>query len=383
MDKTHINVGTIGHVDHGKSTLTAALTTHSAMKFGTDALDYAEVTKASASQGKRDETKTLTISTSHVEYESEARHYAHVDCPGHADFVKNMIVGAAQMDGAILLIDGSQGPQKQTVEHVLLAQQVGVKHIVVFINKCDLAEDEELLDLVEMEAGEMLESHGYKGSPVIRGSALQGTGIPELMAALDSHIPDPVRELDKPFLMPIEGVHSIQGRGTVVTGRVDRGRVKVGDKVELLGLALEEGRQIVVTGTQAFRKDIPSADAGLNVGILLRGLKNDEVQRGQVLCAPGSIKTHTKGRAELYTLTKEEGGRHKPFHDGYRPQAFFGTTDVTVTLRVPSDQQVTPGDRTTVSFELIKPIGIEVGMGFAIREGGKTIGAGRVTEVTA
>jgi elongation factor Tu len=388
MEKTHINIGTIGHVDHGKTTLSAALSKVSSLLFGGNSVDFDQIDKA-----PEEKERGITINTAHIEYESEARHYAHIDCPGHADYVKNMITGASQMDGAILLVDASQGPQSQTREHILLAHQVGVDQMVVFVNKIDVA-DEELIELVEMETSEMLEKQGYKNTPFVRGSALkalQATDandpniecIKNLLQALDSHITAPDRDYTSPFLMPIEDVHSIPGRGTVVTGRVSRGRAKVGDKVEIVGLG--EGREVVVTGTQAFHKDIPSADAGLNVGLLLRGVNKDEVVRGQVICAPGSIKSHTKGKAEIYVLGKEEGGRHTPFFTGYKPQFFFGTTDVTGEVLLDGgnpDAMVIPGARSEIEFSLLKAVGVETGMRFAIREGGKTVGAGVVTEVT-
>jgi elongation factor Tu len=390
--KTHVNVGTIGHVDHGKTTLTAAITAVQASRVGGAAVAFENIDKA-----PEERERGITISTSHVEYETDNRHYAHIDCPGHADYIKNMITGAAQMDGAILLVDGSQGPQKQTLEHILLAQQVGVKYMVVFINKVDACDDEELLELVEMEITEQLEDRGYTNTPIVRGSALLAlnavTGgspdsddtkcIDQLMEALDSHIPDPVRDLAGPFMMPIEDVFTITGRGTVVTGRVDRGSVTSGEEVEIVGLTSgDDLRKVVVTGTQAFRRDIPAAEAGMNVGILLRGVKRDEVQRGQVLAKPNSIKPHGNGTAEFYALTTEEGGRNKPFVSGYKPQFFFGTTDVTGTITVQSETgQVAPGDRSTISFNLMKAVGVEAGMRFAVREGSRTVGAGVVISV--
>jgi elongation factor Tu len=390
--KTHINIGTIGHIDHGKTTLTAALTKVMAALHGGSAVDFDKIDNC-----PEEKERGITINTAHVEYESETRHYAHIDCPGHADYVKNMITGASQMDGAILLVDGSQGPQQQTREHILLAHQVGVDQMVVFVNKIDVA-DEELIELVEMETAEMLEQQGFKNTPFVRGSALKALEaadpndpacqcIKDLVAKLDEHIVEPERDYDGSFLMPIEDVHTIQGRGTVVTGRVSRGRVKVGDKIEIVGLrgVDDKPREVVVTGTQAFHKDIPEASAGLNVGLLLRGVDKDEVVRGQVITAPGSIKPHTKGKAEIYVLGKEEGGRHTPFFTGYKPQFFFGTTDVTgeVLLDGGNPQaMVTPGDRSEIEFSLQKAVGVETGMRFAIREGGKTVGAGVVTEVT-
>ena len=390
--KPHVNVGTIGHVDHGKTTLTAAITQVMAAKFGGDALSFDQIDKA-----PEEKARGITINTSHVQYESETRHYAHIDCPGHADYVKNMITGASQMDGAILLVDGTKGAAKQTVEHVLLARQVNVKHMVVFVNKMDmLAPDErdDMKALIEMETGALLAAHGYTDVAFVFGSALKAieavrcgdmTGpdvrcILDLVRALDERIPDPVRDYASPFLMPIEAVHTIPGRGTVVSGRVERGVLKVGDPVEIVGLD-NDGVAVVVTGTQAFRKDIPEARAGMNVGLLLRGLKRDDVQRGQVLSAPGVIKARTKGRAQIFVLTAEEGGRHTPFAGGYRPQFFFGVTDVTGVIAVDEDGMVNPGDRAEVSFELNKPVGFEPGVRFAMREGGKTVGAGIVTEI--
>jgi len=390
--KTHVNVGTIGHVDHGKTTLTAAITQVMAAKFGGDALSFDQIDKA-----PEEKARGITINTSHVQYESETRHYAHIDCPGHADYVKNMITGASQMDGAILLIDGTKGPAKQTVEHVLLARQVNVKHMVVFVNKMDMldpSERDDMKALIEMETGALLAAHGYTDAAFVFGSALKAIEavrrgdmagpdvqcILDLVKALDERIPDPVRDYDSPFLMPIEAVHTIPGRGTVVSGRVERGVLKVGDPVEIVGLD-NDGAAVTVTGTQAFRKDIPEARAGMNVGLLLRGLKRDDVQRGQVLSAPGVIKARTKGRAQIFVLTAEEGGRHTPFAGGYRPQFFFGVTDVTGVVAVDADGMVNPGDRAEVSFELNKPVGFEPGVRFAMREGGKTVGAGIVTEI--
>ena len=382
--KMHVNVGTIGHVDHGKTTLTAAITTAMSLTHGSNAKSFDEIDNA-----KEEKERGITINASHVEYESETRHYAHIDCPGHADYIKNMIVGASQMDGAVLLVDGSQGPEKQTVEHILLAKQVGVSNIVVFINKIDAA-DPDLLELVEVEVTEQLERFGYE--PVfVRGSALKalealGAGdtsspdvkpIFELVRAMDEHIVAPERDLDAPFLMPVENVHTIPGRGTVVTGRVERGRIKVGDRVEIAGRR-DDSREVVVTGTQAFHRDIPEAVAGLNVGLLLRGVDRDEVQRGQVIIAPGSISSHSKGRAEIFVLTEAEGGRHTPFGSGYMPQFYFGAADVSAALEVDEGAVVSPGDHATVGFVLGKPVAFEVGMRFAIREGGKTVGAGKV-----
>jgi elongation factor Tu len=391
-EKMHVNVGTIGHVDHGKTTLTSAITQVQAMRLGGKALSFDEIDNA-----PEEKARGITINTTHVEYESATRHYAHIDCPGHADYVKNMITGASQMDGAILLVDATKGAAKQTIEHILLARQVNVRHMVVFVNKMDMldpSEHEDMKALIELETGGLLASQGYEGSPFVFGSALQAIDavqrgdlndpavqpIVELVAALDGHVPDPVRDYASPFLMPIEGVHTIAGRGTVVTGRVERGVLKVGDVVEIVGLD-NEGAEVVVTGTQAFRKDIPQARAGMNVGLLLRGLKRDDVERGQVLSACGAIRAHSKGRAEIFVLTKEEGGRHTPFTSGYRPQFFFGVTDVTGVIHVEDGGVVNPGDRAQVSFELNKPVGVEPGVRFALREGGKTVGAGLVTEV--
>jgi len=378
MTKEHINVGTIGHVDHGKTTLTAAITKAMGNAKSFDEIDNAPEEKA----------RGITITTSHVEYESDSRHYAHIDCPGHADYIKNMITGASQMDGAILLVDGSQGPQNQTREHILLARQVGVTHMVVFINKCDVA-DEEMIELVEMEVGEMLTSQGFsEDTPFIRGSALmalekdENDCIVALVAAMDSHIPMPERDMNSPFQMPIEGVCTIEGRGTVVTGRVERGSIKVGATVEVIGRTSGKPIEAVVTGIQAFHKDIASADAGLNVGLLLRGVKRDEVVRGQVAILPGSLKPHAKGKAEILTLSAKEGGRHTAFGTGYTPQFYFGATDVSATIDVGEAGVIQPGDRGEISFSLITPVACEKGMRFAIREGGKTVGAGFVTEVT-
>ncbi len=390
--KPHVNVGTIGHVDHGKTTLTAALTKVSAEKgYGqTKYVTYDEVAKASEAHGRRDATKILTIATSHVEYESANRHYAHVDCPGHADYVKNMITGAAQMDGAILVVSAVDGPMPQTREHILLARQVNVPHIVVFLNKCDLVDDEELLDLVELEVRELLNEYQFPGddAPVIRGSAIKAiegdpvwvAKIEELLDALDKYVPEPVREIDKPFLMPVEDVFSITGRGTVATGRVERGIVKVGDEVEIVGFGTV--RKTVVTGVEMFRKILDEGRAGDNIGVLLRGVGKDEIERGQVLAKPGSITPHTKFKAEVYVLTKEEGGRHTPFFDNYRPQFYFRTTDVTGAIRLPEGvEMVMPGDNVQMEIELITPIAMERELRFAIREGGRTVGAGVVTEV--
>lgn len=386
--KTHVNVGTIGHVDHGKTTLTAALLAVQAHAGLAKVKSYADIAKGGT---VRDDSKTVTIAVSHVEYESATRHYAHIDCPGHADYIKNMITGAAQMDGAILLVDGSQGPQHQTKEHILLARQVGVERMVVFINKVDVA-DPELLELVVMETTERLEAQGYKNCPVVMGSALkalrnpgeEGECIRKLVSAMDTHFPDPPRDFEAPFMMPLEGVHTIPGRGTVVTGRIARGTLKMGATVEIVGLVDGDAkpRQVVVTGIQMFHKDQPEARAGENCGLLLRGVARDEVVRGQVLIAPGSVKSHTKAKAELFVIPKEEGGRHTPILKGYRPQFFFGTTDVTGTITdLGANNLITPGDHAQVSLELMKPVGMEPGMRFAVREGSRTVGAGVITSV--
>jgi elongation factor Tu len=384
--KPHVNIGTIGHVDHGKSTLTAAIVEVQAKKGMATPISYADITKGGT---VRDESKTVTIAVSHVEYESEKRHYAHVDCPGHADYVKNMITGAAQMDGAILVVDASQGPMPQTKEHVLLAKQVGVPAIVVCLNKCDLVDDEEMLMLVEEEIKDLLEKYDFdKDTPIIQASsqgALDGEekwvkAIADLLEACDNGVPDPVREEDKPFLMCIEDVFSIEGRGTVVTGRVERGIIKKMDEVEIVGL--RDVQKTVATDLEMFRKLLDEARAGENVGVLLRGIKKDEVERGQVLAKPGTIQPHTKFKGEVYVLTKEEGGRHTPFFTNYRPQFYFRTTDVTGSLTLEGDiEMVMPGDRVTVAVELGKPVAMEQGLTFAIREGGRTIGSGRVAEV--
>jgi elongation factor Tu len=388
--KPHVNVGTIGHVDHGKTTLTAALTKVSADKGLGTYVSYDQVAKASESQGRRDATKILTIATSHVEYSTPARHYAHVDCPGHADYVKNMITGAAQMDGAILVVSAVDGPMPQTREHILLARQVNVPAVVVFLNKCDLVDDPELLDLVELEVRELLSKYQFPGDdvPVIRGAALkaiegdkQWTGkVEELLAALDKSIPVPKREVDKPFLMPVEDVFSITGRGTVATGRIDRGKIKVGEEVEMVGFGTD--KKTVVTGVEMFRKLLEDGQAGDNVGLLLRGIEKDQIERGMVLAKPGSIKPHTQFEAEVYVLTKEEGGRHTPFFKGYRPQFYFRTTDVTGSVELPGGvEMVMPGDNTKMTIELITPIAMEELLRFAIREGGRTVGAGVVTKI--
>lgn len=395
--KPHINVGTIGHVDHGKTTLTAAITRVAELRGWSKFKSYDDIAKASESQGRRDDTKILTIATAHVEYQSEARHYAHVDCPGHADYVKNMITGAAQMDGAILVVSAEDGPMPQTREHILLARQVGVPYIVVFLNKCDRMEDEEeLVDLVEMEVRELLSKNEFPGDdiPFVRGSALKalecGCGsrdckwcgqIFKLMDEVDRYVPTPERDIDKPFLMPVEDVFSITGRGTVATGRVERGAVKVGEQVEIVGL-VDESRPTVVTGVEMFRKTLEQGVAGDNIGVLLRGVEKDEIERGQVLAKPGSIKPHTKFKGEVYVLAKEEGGRHTPFFTGYRPQFYFRTTDVTGSAVLPEGvEMVMPGDNITMTIELIMPIALEEGLRFAIREGGRTIGKGVVSSI--
>lgn len=394
-NKTHINIGTIGHVDHGKTTLTAAITMVLS-KFGNaQVMRYDEIDKA-----PEEKARGITINTAHVEYQTEKRHYAHVDCPGHADYVKNMITGAAQMDGAILVVAAPDGPMPQTREHILLAHQVGVNYIVVFLNKVDLLDDPELLELVEMEIRELLSSYSFPGDdiPIIRGSALQAMEyvmnggedvknspackcIFELMDAVDSYVPDPERETDKPFLMSIEDVFSITGRGTVATGRVDRGIVKVSDTVEIVGL-MEKSRSTVVTGVEMFRKLLDQAEAGDNIGVLLRGIQRNEIERGQVLAKPGTIKPHTHYIGQVYVLTKEEGGRHTPFFNGYRPQFYFRTTDVTGNIKLPEGvEMVLPGDNVDMECTLITPIAIEEGLRFAIREGGRTVGSGVVTKV--
>jgi len=389
--KPHVNVGTIGHIDHGKTTLTAAITKVLSAKGLAQAKAYDDVAKADAKMFRRDATKILTVALSHVEYESEKRHYAHVDCPGHADYIKNMITGAAQMDGAILVVSAADGPMPQTREHILLARQVNVPAIVVFLNKCDLVDDPEILDLVELETRELLSKYNFPGdkTPVIRGSATKaledpegdgGKPIWELIAALDTHVPDPVREVDKPFLMSIEDVFSITGRGTVVTGRVERGEVKVSDEIEIVGL--KDTRKTVVTGVEMFRKLMDKAEAGDNIGCLLRGVDKDAVERGMVLAKPGSITPHTHFKCEVYVLTKEEGGRHTPFFTGYRPQFYFRTTDVTGVATLEGGREmVMPGDNVTMEVKLIAPIAMEQGLRFAIREGGRTVGAGVVHEI--
>ena len=390
--KPHINVGTIGHVDHGKTTLTAALcTVQSARGFG-KAVSYDEVAKASESHGRRDATKILTIATAHVEYETTARHYAHIDCPGHADYVKNMITGAAQMDGAVLVVSAADGPMPQTREHILLARQVNVPHLVIFLNKVDLVDDPELLELVELEVRELLDKYDFPGSdvPVIKGNALAALQNPkdpektkcidELLEALDKHIPIPERHVDQPFLMSVEDVFSIKGRGTVATGRIERGRVKVGDEVEIVGLT--ETQRTVVTGVEMFNKILSAGEAGDNVGCLLRGTKKDEVERGQVLAAPGTILPHTKFESQVYVLTEEEGGRHTPFFSGYRPQFYFRTTDVTGSLHLKDAEMCMPGDNLSMDVCLGKAVAMEQGVRFAVREGGRTVGSGVVAKVT-
>ncbi|HXI82968.1 MAG TPA: elongation factor Tu [Verrucomicrobiae bacterium] len=385
--KPHANVGTIGHIDHGKTTLTAALLAVLSKTGKAEIKSYADIAKGGT---VRDETKTVTIAAAHVEYESEKRHYAHVDCPGHADYVKNMITGAAQMDGAILVVSAADGPMPQTREHILLARQVGVPAIVVALNKVDLVDDAELLDLVELEVRELLSAYQFPGDkvPVVRVSAskaLNGDAeaekqLLELVKAVDDFIPQPTREIDKPFLMPVEDVFSITGRGTVATGRVERGTVKVGEEVEIVGL--RDTAKTVVTGVEMFRKILDQAEAGDNVGLLLRGIEKEGIERGQVLAKPGSIKPHKKFKAEVYVLSKEEGGRHTPFFNGYRPQFYFRTTDVTGVAKLPAGvEMVMPGDNVQMEIELITPIAMEKTMRFAIREGGRTVGAGRVTEI--
>lgn len=391
MVKVHVNVGTIGHIDHGKTTLTAAILAVQAEKSLAKSKNYSDVARGGT---YRDPSKTVTIITSHVEYETATRHYAHVDCPGHADYVKNMITGAAQMDGAILLLSAPDGPMPQTREHVLLARQVGVPQIVIFINKCDLVDDVELIDLVEMEARELLTKYGFDGDnvPVIRGNAkaayenpsdeASASCINQLLAALDSYIPDPLRLIDRPFLMPVENVYKIEGRGTVVTGRIEQGVISPGMKVEILGLG--ELKETVVTSVEQFNKQLEKGEAGQSVGLLLRGVKSDEVQRGQVLAVPRSIKPQSRFRSEVYVLGKDEGGRHNPIFSGYKPQFFFRTTDVTGELTLPSDtQMVMPGENITLEVLLDKPVVMEAGNRFAIREGGKTVGRGIVVEVVS
>ena len=385
--KPHVNIGTIGHVDHGKTTLTAAITKRQAEKFGGEFIDYANIDKA-----PEERERGITINTAHVEYQTATRHYAHVDCPGHADYVKNMITGAAQMDGAILVIAATDGPMAQTREHILLARQVGVPKMVVFMNKCDMVDDEELLELVEMEIRDLLNEYGYDGdnTPIIRGSALKAlegdpkyvAAIDELMDAVDTWIPTPVRDNDKPFLMSIEDVFTITGRGTVVTGRVERGTLKLNDEVEIVGI--KPTQKTVVTGIEMFRKQLDVAEAGDNAGVLLRGIAREDVERGQVLAKPGTATPHTKFEAEVYILTKEEGGRHTPFFANYRPQFYFRTTDVTGVITLPAGvEMVMPGDNVSMTVELIHPIALEQGTKFSIREGGRTVGAGSVSKIDA
>ena len=386
--KPHVNVGTIGHVDHGKTTLTAAITAIQAAKGLGEGVDFANIDKA-----PEERERGITIATAHVEYETEERHYAHVDCPGHADYVKNMITGAAQMDGAILVVSAADGPMPQTREHILLARQVNVPSIVVFMNKCDMVDDEELLELVELEVRELLSEYDFDGDeiPVIQGSALKalesgdpesewGQKITELMDAVDAHIPMPERAVDKPFLMPVEDIFSITGRGTVATGRIESGKIHVGDEIEIVGM--DNDKKTTVTGVEMFRKLLDDGQAGDNVGLLLRGVAKDEIERGQVLCKPGTITPHTKFKAEVYVLTKEEGGRHTPFFNNYRPQFYFRTTDVTGACELPENvEMVMPGDNVQMEVELITPIAMDKELRFAIREGGRTVGAGVVTEI--
>ena len=386
--KPHVNVGTIGHIDHGKTTTTAAITKVASKKYGGKAITYADIAKGGT---VRDDSKIVTIAVSHVEYESEKRHYAHVDCPGHADYIKNMITGAAQMDGAILVVSALDGPMPQTKEHVLLAGQVGVPKIVVWLNKCDAVEDPDLLELVEMEVRDLLNKYKFDGdkAPVVRGSALKAMqgeasgeeGILNLLKALDEWIPEPQRDTDKPFLMAIEDVFSIKGRGTVVTGRIERGVIKVGEEVEILGF--RDIQKTTVTGVEMFRKLLDQGQAGDNVGCLLRGIEKEQVERGQILCKPGSVKTHKKFNAEVYVLKKEEGGRHKPFFTNYRPQFYMRTTDVTGIITLPEEvKMVMPGDNVSITVELITAVALEEQQRFAIREGGRTVGAGVITKIT-
>ena len=384
--KVHCNIGTIGHVDHGKTTLTAAITKVLSERVqGNSAVDFANIDKA-----PEERERGITISTAHVEYSTDKRHYAHVDCPGHADYVKNMITGAAQMDGAILVVAATDGVMAQTREHILLSRQVGVPYIVVFLNKCDMVDDEELIDLVEMEVTEQLEEYGFKGCPIVRGSALKaledphgpwGDKIMELMDTVDSYIPDPERDVDKPFLMPVEDVFTITGRGTVATGRVERGTLKLNDELEIVG-GREENRKTTVTGIEMFRKLLDTAEAGDNIGALLRGVNRDEIERGQVLCKPGSVTCHKKFTAQVYVLSKEEGGRHTPFFNNYRPQFYFRTTDVTGVVTLNGDAEMCmPGDNAEITVELSHPVAMEAGLGFAIREGGRTVGSGKVATI--
>ena len=383
--KPHVNIGTIGHVDHGKTTLTAAIATRLASRFGGEAKNYAEIDSA-----PEEKARGITINTSHIEYETEKRHYAHVDCPGHADYIKNMITGAAQMDGAILVVAATDGPMPQTREHILLSRQVGVPYIIVFMNKCDMVDDAELLELVEMEVRDLLNEYGFPGddAPIVKGSALKALegdanwvgAIDELMDAVDSYIPEPTRDTDKPFLMPVEDVFTITGRGTVATGRVERGTIKINDEAEIIGI--KETKKTVVTGIEMFRKLLDFAQAGDNIGALLRGVNRDEVLRGQVLAKPGTVKPHSKFKTQVYVLSKEEGGRHTPFFANYRPQFYFRTTDITGTIKLPEGvEMVMPGDNIEMEVELIHPIAVEKGTKFSIREGGRTVGAGNVTEI--
>ena len=383
--KPHVNIGTIGHVDHGKTTLTAAIATRLASRFGGEAKNYAEIDSA-----PEEKARGITINTSHIEYETEKRHYAHVDCPGHADYIKNMITGAAQMDGAILVVAATDGPMPQTREHILLSRQVGVPYIIVFMNKCDMVDDAELLELVEMEVRDLLNEYGFPGddAPIVKGSALKALegdakwvgAIDELMDAVDAYIPEPTRDTDKPFLMPVEDVFTITGRGTVATGRVERGTIKINEEAEIIGI--RETKKTVVTGIEMFRKLLDFAQAGDNIGALLRGVNRDEILRGQVLAKPGTVKPHSKFKTQVYVLSKEEGGRHTPFFANYRPQFYFRTTDITGTIRLPEGvEMVMPGDNVEMEVELIHPIAVEKGTKFSIREGGRTVGAGNVIEI--
>ncbi len=383
--KPHVNIGTIGHVDHGKTTLTAAIATRLASRFGGEAKNYAEIDSA-----PEEKARGITINTSHIEYETAKRHYAHVDCPGHADYIKNMITGAAQMDGAILVVAATDGPMPQTREHILLSRQVGVPYIIVFMNKCDMVDDAELLELVEMEVRDLLNEYDFPGddTPIIKGSALKALegdanwvgAIDELMDAVDSYIPEPTRDTDKPFLMPVEDVFTITGRGTVATGRVERGTIKINDEAEIIGI--RDTKKTVITGIEMFRKLLDFAQAGDNIGALLRGVNRDEVLRGQVLAKPGTVKPHSKFKTQVYVLSKEEGGRHTPFFANYRPQFYFRTTDITGTIKLPEGvEMVMPGDNIEMEVELIHPIAVEKGTKFSIREGGRTVGAGNVTEI--
>ena len=383
--KAHVNIGTIGHVDHGKTTLTAAITTCLAKKGQAAAMDYASIDAAPEEKERR-----ITINTAHVEYQTETRHYAHVDCPGHADYIKNMITGAAQMDGAILVVAATDGPMPQTREHILLSRQVGVPYIIVFLNKCDMVDDEELIDLVEMEVRELLNEYDFPGddTPVIRGSALKALegdpkwtpAIDELMEAVDTYIPTPTRDVDKPFLMPVEDVFTITGRGTVATGRVERGQLNLNDELEIVGI--KETQKTVATGIEMFRKLLDYAESGDNIGVLLRGINRDQIQRGQVLAKPGSVHPHTKFKGQVYVLSKDEGGRHTPFFANYRPQFYFRTTDITGVIELPEGtEMVMPGDTVELTVELIHPIAIEQGTKFSIREGGRTVGSGNISEI--